>query len=519
MLVEKNDKLQEENQKLRDENNRLKGEQGKPSIRKQAQGSQNHSSETERKSRKKKKKKSKTKKHKIKIDRTEICAVDKSQLPADAEFKGYQPVIVQDIKIQTDNTKFKKEIYYSASLGKTFIADLPPGYHGEFGPNIKALAMSLHHAHKMTESAIQEFFSNHRIIISGSTIARMLVNDEANFNQEKLAIVNAGLSSSIYQQMDDTGARVKGINHYTHILCNELYTAYFTRRNKDRLTILDILTQGKMEFKFNESTYALMEQMNLPEKQLIRVRNSSNVSHELMSRTEVDALLAELFPDNKKYSTARRIVLESSAIIAYQQSSQAIAILLTDDAPQFKQITELLALCWIHDGRHYKKLDPAVSHHRKLLDDFMAQYWDYYHQLLAYKEQPTVELAQSLEQKFDQLFSTKTGYERLDERIEKTKLKKDSLLLVLQHPTLPLHNNTSELGARSQARYRDISFHTMSNAGTEAKDTAMTIVETAKKLAVNAYHYFYDRISKQCKMPSLASLIQQKGNSPVLDTC
>ena len=80
---------------------------------------------------------------------------------------------------------------------------------------------------------------------------------------------------------------------------------------------------------------------------------------------------------------------------------------------------------------------------------------------------------------------------------------------MLKHPTLPLHNNTSELGARAQARYRDISFHTMSKKGTEAKDTFMTIVETAKKLAVNTYHYFYDRISKKYEMPSLASLMSK----------
>jgi hypothetical protein len=70
-----------------------------------------------------------------------------------------------------------------------------------------------------------------------------------------------------------------------------------------------------------------------------------------------------------------------------------------------------------------------------------------------------------------------------------------------------LHNNTSELGARVQARYRDISFHTINQKGTEAKDTFMTITQTAKKLGVNTYHYLLDRISKQFLMPSLASLI------------
>jgi hypothetical protein len=58
---------------------------------------------------------------------------------------------------------------------------------------------------------------------------------------------------------------------------------------------------------------------------------------------------------------------------------------------------------------------------------------------------------------------------------------------VLQHPVIPLHNNNSELGARDQARRRDVNLHTVSEAGTESKDTFMTLTQTAKKLAVNFY--------------------------------
>jgi hypothetical protein len=36
----------------------------------------------------------------------------------------------------------------------------------------------------------------------------------------------------------------------------------------------------------------------------------------------------------------------------------------------------------------------------------------------------------------------------------------------------------------------------------------MTIVETAKKLGVNAFNYIFDRISKKFEMPSLARLIE-----------
>lgn len=506
-------KLKEENQKLRDENNRLKGESGKPNIRSQKKDQKDISSENERKQRNrdKKNKKSKDKNYKIKIDRVVECKIELDKLPKDAIFKGYQSVVIQDISINTDNIKFKKTVYYSPSLNKTFTASLPTGYDGEFGPNIKNLIVTQHFISKMTEPAIVRFLQGYGVQISAATVSRIITNNHEQFHAEKKDIVRAGLPSSIYQQMDDTGARVNGKNHYTHVLCNPYYTAYFTRPNKNRLTVLEILAQDELTFHLNESAYALMSQMELSHKILTKLQQLNIKT--ILNRQEIDGLLEKLFPVPNKHKRSRQIILEASAIVTYQKLPHAIKVLLTDDAPQFKQITELLALCWVHDGRHYKKLDPAFSFHRAKLDSFLDTYWDYYHQLLAYKKAPTKAFAKGLEKEFDTIFSTITGYAQLDERIEKTRFKKDSLLLVLQHPELPLHNNDSELGARVQARYRDISFQTKNAKGTECKDTFMTITETAKKLGVNAFNYMFDRISKRFEMPSLASLIEAHGAS------
>ena len=90
------------------------------------------------------------------------------------------------------------------------------------------------------------------------------------------------------------------------------------------------------------------------------------------------------------------------------------------------------------------------------------------------------------------------------------RIQKDQLLLVLEYPTIPLHNNNSELGARDQARRRDVNLHTVSKAGTESKDTFMTLVQTAKKLTVNFYHYVRDRLEKKNSMQSLASMISER---------
>ncbi len=90
----------------------------------------------------------------------------------------------------------------------------------------------------MTEPAIERFLKASGIDISAATISRMIMDESSAFHQEKAAIVNAGLQTTDYQHIDDTGAKVNGKNAYTHVLCSPYYTAYFTRPYKDRLTIL-----------------------------------------------------------------------------------------------------------------------------------------------------------------------------------------------------------------------------------------------------------------------------------------
>ena len=103
-----------------------------------------------------------------------------------------------------------------------------------------------------------------------------------------------------------------------------------------------------------------------------------------------------------------------------------------------------------------------------------------------------------------------TGYQALDERIAKTMAKKDSLLQVLNHPEIPLHNNSAELGARQRVRKRKISFGPRTDDGIQAWDTFMTLAATAKKLGVSFYAYIYDRVSRAFQMPSLAELISHQ---------
>jgi len=510
-LSEENEKFKLENQRLRDENNRLKGEQGKPKFPGNKAGGNNISSEKQRKQRKpKKKKKSKSKKQNIRIDRTEVCKVDPSKLPADAEFKGYDPVLVQEIIITTDNVEYRKEIFYSPSEKRTYVGELPVGVVGEFGPGIRSLVCTLKYVANMSQPRIQELFENCGINISQPTISRILTNDETGFNQEKEDIFRTALEHTPYQQIDDTTIRVNGKNQYSHIFCNPYYTAFFTVPGKDRLTILDLLLcRRERRYRFDRNAFCLMKDFNISKKvrnQLLELTEDKEISE-----AEMQALLQKIFKNGKGKNTEPRI-MEAAAIAAYHRQTDVpvVDILLADDAPQFKKLTEELALCWIHEGRHYNRLDPVVPCNVEALKDFKTRFWDFYGDLLKYKEDPSPEAAAELSSEFDKLFSTKTVYDALNDRIEKTRNKKQQLLLVLKYPWLPLHNNDSELGARVEKRRQDVSLHTISEAGTTAKDAFLTIVQTARKLGVNAFEYINDRVSRKFSMPALSDLIVEK---------
>lgn len=498
---------QTEIQCLRDEVNRLKGEQGKPKIKGNTPKPPptDHSSENERHQSRQRHKKSK--KAEIQIDREQFVEVDPSVLPKDAEFKGYEEVVVQDILLRTDNILFHKQKYYATSTRKTYLAELPRGYDGQFGPGIRALTLALYFGTGTSEPKIQEFFENVGIHISAGEISNLLIKKQESFHAEKDAVYEAGLQSSPFQQTDDTVTRVDGQNQHCHVMCNPVYTAYHTRPTKERLSVLDVLRNGRQRiFRLNDEALGYLERQLRWSKARWGTLQSWVAEQDLDESSFLERLDAELPGLGKQH---RKALIDAAAVAAYHAETDfpVVRALICDDAPQFNWLGQEMMLCWVHEGRPYKKLTPVITLHRELLDDFLKRFWEYYHQLLDYRQKPTVEERLRLETEFDDLFSRTSGYDALDQRIAKTKAKKDSLLLVLKYPELPLHNNASELGVRQRVRKRDVSFGPRTQAGVRAWDTFATLAATAKKLDVSFYQYIHDRISGANQIPPLADLV------------
>jgi len=505
-LAQRNAELRVENQGLRDELARLKGEQGKPTIRPAPPLSPaDHSSEAARRTPTPRTPRAKT--ALLVVDRTERLYCDPATLPADAERKGTTRIVVQDVRVLRDVVCFLREKWYAPSTGKTYLAPLPPGYQGQFGPQLKQLALTLYWEAQLSEASLLAFLRGVGVQISAGTLSTVLIEDRDLFAAEQAAVVAAGLGSSPVQQLDATSTRVNGQPQQCHILCSPFYTAYRTLPHKDRLSVLVVLSNGApLVHLANATAAAWLTQTGVSERTravLAALPQDAALDAATFARL-LGAHGAGLGPQQ------RRWLQEATAVAAYQAGllGPVVETLMSDDAPEYTRITARQGLCWVHDGRLYTKLVPYTAANQQLLATFRKDYWTFYRELRAYQATPEPAEAVRLGAAFDALFSRETGYQALDDRIAKTKAKRAQLLLVLTDPTVPLHNNAAELGARRRVRKRDVSFGPRTEQGKRAWDVFQSLVETTRKLGVSFAAYAGDRLLRAGEVPRLDALIR-----------
>jgi len=386
---------------LRDEIARLKGEKGKPTIQANSSPNQGTPPAPRHQSRSPSGAASGTvppRQERIKIDREQVITLDRSHLPADVEHRGYREVVIQNLLFQTDTVRYRLERLSSKSTGQLYEASLPAALQGQsFGSELQAFVLMLYFELRVPEEKILNVLQAQGLVISAGQISNILIQKHlARFAEERKAVLRAGLHITSYQHIDDTGARIAGVNHYFSTLCNPYYSSFFTHRHKNAETVAGLL--------------ALLE-APAPSVSSLTAGNGGEGQVSQAPHPELAA--------------------------APKPLGDYVQILISDDAPQFRNQTDYQGLCWVHEERHYKKLHPFFASHQKLVDDFRGDIWDYYDRLKAYARAPTAALKQELSAAFDALFSRTTGYEALDQRIARTRQKKAALLLVLDFPEVP----------------------------------------------------------------------------------
>ena len=498
----------EENQRLRDENARLRGVPCRPTFPAQSLSRRgtDHSSERERHCPLPRQRR---RRDHLVIHRRETLERDPATLPPDAQFKGYVEVTIQDVVLRADNVVFRRAKWYSPTTRHTYLAPLPPGYHGQVGPGVRALVLALAYGSHVSQPKIREFLRDLGIDLSAGQVAHLLVQDQEAFHAEAQAVGDAGLRSSPWQHLDDTATRVGRQSQHCHVIGNPLYTRYQTTPTKDRLAVRDVLRNGQARtFLLDAAAVAALEEVPLA------AATRRGLAHlprdQPWDESTLERLLAEHLPQPSPADRQRVLATLVLAADRAAPDDRVVQTLVCDDAPQFVGVTASIQLCWVHEGRHYQKLEPGVPAHRRALTRFRRRFWGYYRKLLAYRDAPSPPAATRLRRGFDRLCATTTGYAALDRRIVLTRSHKGALLQVLAHPELPLHNNPAELAVRRRVRKRKVSYGPQTTAGVRAWDTFQTLAATAAKLDVSFYRYLGDRLSGTPCLPALADLITER---------
>lgn len=157
-------------------------------------------------------------------------------------------------------------------------------------------------------------------------------------------------------------------------------------------------------------------------------------------------------------------------------------------------------LCWVHEIRHYKKLFPFLNPYRQLQQETLTRWSNFYHLAKHYAQSPPEKMQKKKEQirkLFDQITQQVTGYDLLDKQLRLTRKKKDRLLLFLDHPELPIHNNQCEQDLRQFVIIRKISGGTKSFRGDKSLARHLSVIQTAQKQGLDVYQTLHELLTGQ----------------------
>lgn len=492
---------QEQIQALKDEVARLKGQKPKPEIRPSAL----ERSSTKDKDGKRSSSAKRSKTAELEIHDT-VVVPPKEEIPAGSRFKGYADFTVVGLRFEPYNVRYRLQVWETRD-GRLLKGELPEHLQvlgGHFSPVLASYIQHQHHHAHVPQNLILEALHDIGVEISEGQLNRILLEKTESFHTEKEALLPVGLEVSPYIHTDDTGARHKGHNGYCTHIGNAWFAYFVSTESKSRINFLDILRAGRTDYVLD--TYALeyMRDQKLSEKVL---------------RT-LEAVGDTIVPDDATWSQKlrswgivkkRHVQIVTEGALLGSVVSHGIhpdLVVMSDDAGQFNVL--LHALCWIHAERTLAKLIGFSDEQRVALEAKRTQVWDLYRDLKAYKDNPTAALKQALAERFDVIFQEKTCFSFLNHALERLHGNKAELLLVLERPDIPLHNNLSENDIREYVTRRKRSGSTRSDLGRRCRDTFASLKKTCRKLGISFWRYLVDRNSGSHSIPQLPELVRQR---------
>jgi transposase IS66 family protein len=419
--------------------------------------------------------------------------------------KGYEPYVVQELEIRGKVTRYWRERVQTPD-GRTLLAPLPadvlPGEH--FGPTLIGYALHQYHHGNVTQPLLLEQLHELGIDISAGQVNRLLTEDREAFHQEKAEVLTAGLTTSSYVGVDDTGARHAGRNGYCTAVGNDLFASFESTDSKSRLNFLQVLRGRGTGYAVNDVTLAYWERQQLS-REVVALLSAG--PPRFADAAAWQARLQEL-----GITAALHVRLATEGALLGQLIEQGVSpelVILSDGAAQFDVLVH--ASCWVHAERPLARAIPYNEAHRAALAQVRQQLWELYQDLKAYRARPDPAARAGLAARFDALVEQKTDYPTtIGNALKAMREHKADLLRVLERPDVPLHNNGTESIIRGYVKARKISGGTRSEAGRRCRDTFASLKKTCRKLGVSFWAYLRDRLRGLGQVPRLAELIRQR---------
>lgn len=438
-------------------------------------------------------------KKKLIIHKTKIIKPD--NLPKRSRLLGYEDYCIQDLLIQPHNTRYRLARYRTPE-GETLIGVLPEDVQGShFGITLKSHILYQYYHQRVTQPLILQQLTEWGIDISSGQISRILTEDKECFHTEKDALLTAGINHSHYIHVDDTGSRHDGKNGYCTHIGNEAFAWFSSTRSKSRINFLELLRGSAVDYTINLAALNYMSTEGLPQGPLSAIRSSEG---QIFDDEEAwKQYLRKLKITNKRHI---RIATEGALLGTLAACGfPPDLVIVSDDAGQFNVL--LHALCWIHAERVFQRILPSNDTHTKALDWVHTQIWEIYSDLKRYKRKQDPDLKKTIMAHFDELCRTRTSFETLNQALKRLARNKVELLLVLERPDIPLHNNLSERDIREYVIKRKISGSTRSENGRRCRDTFVSLKKTCQKQGIAFWDFLLDRVRQKYRLPYLPDLL------------
>ena len=431
--------------------------------------------------------------------------------PTGSRFKGYETYLVQELVLSVHAIRYLRERWVTPD-GQTIVAPLPEGTRGHFGPDLRRFVLMQYHQGQSTLPRLTALLQSVGLSISKREVQRLLTEKQDGFLDEARDVLRAGLQTSPWVSVDDTGARHQAANGFCTQIGNDRFTWFGTRPSKSRLNFLDLLRAGETDFVLNPAAFDYMRSHALSASLIARLAAQPETA--FAGQAAWSTHLDRLGFTGLSVTPAPVQIATEAAIWGSIHAHDFLrdAVVLSDDAGQFAVGQH--ALCWVHAERLVHKLDAFTDLHHAAQQHVRKLIWNFYADLKAYRANPGKSRRLALRARFDRIFRRRTGFATLDRLLARLHANKAELLMVLDRPETPLHTNGSENDIRCQVTRRKVSAGTRSDRGRDCRDAFLGLAKTCSKLGVAFWDYLGSRlhIPAQRVIPPLPSLVRCRGH-------